>query len=85
VAAVLPGKTGHRGISLTVTPGSRQILDTRVATSTYRDLIAAGARMLEPACGPCVGMTQAPVTGTISGRTFNPSFAGRSDTENDHV
>jgi aconitate hydratase len=54
VAAVFPGKTGHPGIALTLTPGSRQILDTRVA-STYRDLIAAGARMLEPAWGPVSG------------------------------
>jgi aconitate hydratase len=84
VAAVFPGKTGHPGIALTLTPGSRQILDTRVA-STYRDLIAAGARMLEPACGPCAGMNQAPATGTISGRTFNPSFPGCSGTENGHV
>ncbi|MBI2218464.1 MAG: aconitate hydratase [Candidatus Rokubacteria bacterium] len=85
VAAVLRGKTVHPRVSLTVTPGSRQILDTLVATSTYRDLIAAGARMLEPACGPCVGMGQAPATGTISVRTFNRNFPGRSGTENDQV
>jgi aconitate hydratase len=85
VAAVLRGETVHPRVSLTVTPGSRQILDTLVATSAYRGLVAAGARMLEPACGPCVGMGQAPATGTISVRTFNRNFPGRSGTENDQV
>jgi aconitate hydratase len=72
-------------VSLTVTPGSRQILDVITTTSVYRDLIAAGARMLEPACGPCVGMGQAPPSGGVSVRTFNRNFPGRSGTENDQV
>jgi aconitate hydratase len=85
VAAVLRGKTIHPRLSLTVTPGSRQILDTIAATSDYRELIAAGARVLEPACGPCVGMGQAPPSGAVSVRTFNRNFPGRSGTENDQV
>jgi aconitate hydratase len=85
VAAVLEGRTVHPGLSLTVTPGSRQILDTIAATGVYRDLVAAGARLLEPACGPCVGMGQAPPSGAVSVRTFNRNFPGRSGTENDQV
>lgn len=85
VAAVLRGKTVHPEVFMTVTPGSRQILDTIAATGVYRDLVAAGARMLEPACGPCVGMGQAPPTGQVSVRTFNRNFPGRSGTENDLV
>jgi aconitate hydratase len=85
VAAVLEGKTIHPRLSLTVTPGSRQILDTLVTSGVYRDLLAAGARILEPACGPCVGMGQAPPSGAISVRTFNRNFPGRSGTEHDAV
>jgi aconitate hydratase len=85
VAAVLRGKTVHPRLSLTVTPGSRQILDVIAATGAYHELIAAGARMLEPACGPCVGMGQAPPSGAVSVRTFNRNFPGRSGTENDQV
>lgn len=85
VAAVIKGRTVHPGLSLTVTPGSRQILDTIAATGVYRDLVAAGARMLEPACGPCVGMGQAPPSGAVSVRTFNRNFPGRSGTDNDQV
>jgi aconitate hydratase len=85
VAAVLRGKTIHPRLWLTVTPGSRQILDTIATTSAYRELIAAGARMLEPACGPCVGMGQAPPSGAVSVRTFNRNFPGRSGTESDQV
>ncbi|MBI4546075.1 MAG: aconitate hydratase [Gemmatimonadetes bacterium] len=85
VAEVLKGKMVPPGVWLTVTPGSRQILDIIAATSAYRHLIAAGARMLEPACGPCVGMGQAPPSGAVSLRTFNRNFPGRSGTDNDQV
>jgi len=85
VAAVLEGKTIHPRLSLTVTPGSRQILDTIVLSGVYHNLLAAGARILEPACGPCVGMGQAPPSGAISVRTFNRNFPGRSGTEADAV
>jgi len=85
VAAVLRGRIVHPDVFMTVTPGSREILDVLAATGAYRDLVAAGARMLEPACGPCVGMGQAPPTGAVSVRTFNRNFPGRSGTENDQV
>jgi len=85
VAAVLEGEIAHRRLSLTVTPGSRQILDVIISTGVYHQLIAAGARMLEPACGPCVGMGQAPPSGAVSVRTMNRNFPGRSGTENDQV
>ena len=85
VAQVLKGKTIGREVFMTVTPGSKQILDALAGGGAYQALIAAGARMLEPACGPCVGMGQAPPTGSVSVRTFNRNFPGRSGTDNDQV
>jgi aconitate hydratase len=85
VAAVLQDRIVDPHVSLTVTPGSRQILDVITRTGVYHHLIAAGARMLEPACGPCVGMGQAPPSGAVSVRTFNRNFPGRSGTEDDRV
>jgi aconitate hydratase len=85
VAAVLAGQTLPPGLVLTVTPGSRQILDVIAASGVYRALVASGARMLEPSCGPCVGMGQAPPSGAVSVRTFNRNFPGRSGTVNDRV
>lgn len=85
VAAVLRGRTVHPELDLTVTPGSRQILDTIVRAGVYSDLVGAGARMLEPACGPCIGMGQAPASGAVSVRTFNRNFPGRSGTPGDRV
>src|SRR5262245_9218807 len=85
VAAVLRGHTVHAEVDLTVTPGSRQILDSIVQAGVYSDLVAAGARMLEPACGPCIGMGQAPASGAVSVRTFNRNFPGRSGTPGDQV
>lgn len=84
-AAVLRGKTVHPDLVMTVTPGSRQILDSIARTGVYSDLVLAGARMLEPVCGPCVGMGQAPPSDSVSVRTFNRNFPGRSGTMNDHV
>jgi len=72
-------------VSATVTPGSRQILDQITRSGTYVDLLMAGVRMLEPACGPCVGMGQAPPSGANSLRTFNRNFPGRSGTTDDQV
>jgi aconitate hydratase len=85
VAAVLHGQVVHPDLVLTVSPGSRQILDIISRSGVYGELILSGARMLEPACGPCVGMGQAPPTGTVSVRTFNRNFPGRSGTVNDLV
>src|SRR6266540_5235709 len=72
-------------VSATATPGSRQILDQITRSGTYVDLLMAGLRMLEPACGPCVGMGQAPPSGSNSLRTFNRNFPGRSGTADDQV
>jgi len=84
--AVLRGqRISDKLISATATPGSRQILDQITRSSTYVDLLMAGVRMLEPACGPCVGMGQAPPSGSSSLRTFNRNFPGRSGTADDQV
>jgi aconitate hydratase len=86
VGAVLRGsRISERLISATATPGSRQILDQITRSGSYVDLLAAGVRMLEPACGPCVGMGQAPPSGSASLRTFNRNFPGRSGTADDQV
>lgn len=85
VAAILRGKTVHPGVQLTVTPGSRQILQKIIDSGVYEDLMKAGARMLEPVCGPCVGIGQAPLKGAASLRTFNRNFPGRSGTTGDRV
>ncbi|HKP18445.1 MAG TPA: aconitate hydratase [Gaiellaceae bacterium] len=85
VAAVLRGGRLPTDLDLTVTPGSRQILDLIVRSGVYADLLEAGARILEPACGPCIGMGQAPAAGAVSVRTFNRNFPGRSGTAEDRV
>jgi len=85
VAAVLRGKSLPPGLVLTVTPGSRQILEIISRSGVYTDFVSSGARMLEPACGPCVGMGQAPPTGAVSVRTFNRNFPGRSGTMDDRI
>ncbi|PPJ25821.1 aconitate hydratase [Nocardia nova] len=85
VAAVLRGHTVHPAVQLTVTPGSRQILRTIIESGVYEDLMNAGARILEPVCGPCVGIGQAPLQGAASLRTFNRNFPGRSGTAEDQV
>src|SRR6266516_4417881 len=86
VGSVLRGnRISERLISATATPGSRQILDQITQSGTYVDLLMAGVRMLEPACGPCVGMGQAPPSGSNSLRTFNRNFPGRSGTADDQV
>jgi len=84
-AAVLRDETVSPGLVMTVTPGSRQILDSIARTGVYSDLVRAGASMLEPVCGPCVGMGQAPPSDSVSVRTFNRNFPGRSGTITDQV
>ncbi|HSK99281.1 MAG TPA: aconitate hydratase [Rubrobacteraceae bacterium] len=84
-AAVLRDQTVYPDLVMTVTPGSRQILDSIARTGVYSDLVRAGARMLEPVCGPCVGMGQAPPSDSVSVRTFNRNFPGRSGTITDQV
>jgi aconitate hydratase len=75
----------HPDLDMTVSPGSRQVLRTVAETGILEDYIVAGARLLEPACGPCVGMGQAPPENQPSVRTMNRNFPGRSGTFNDRV
>ena len=79
------GQIVHPGIDATATPGSRQIQAALVASGVYGQLVAGGVRMLEPVCGPCVGMGQAPPSDANSLRTFNRNFQGRSGTASDRV
>src|ERR671938_685001 len=79
------GQVVHPSIQATATPGSRQILAAIAESGVYRQLIEGGVRMLEPVCGPCVGMGQAPPSGANSLRTMNRNFPGRSGTEDDCV
>ena len=84
-AAVLRDQSVHEDLVMTVTPGSRQILNSIAETGVYADLVRAGDRMLEPICGPCVGMGYAPPSDSVSVRTFNRNFPGRSGTQSDQV
>ncbi len=81
VAAILKGKTAHPDVSLVIAPGSRQVLSMLSANGALHDMIEAGARILECACGPCIGMGQSPRTDAISVRTNNRNFFGRSGTK----
>ena len=80
VAAILKGKTVHPDVSLVIAPGSKQVLNMLAQNGALADMIAAGARILESACGPCIGMGQSPATNAVSLRTFNRNFEGRSGT-----
>ena len=80
VAAMLKGKTIHPSVSLSVSPGSRQVLTMLSDCGALSDILASGARVLECACGPCIGMGQSPNSKGISLRTFNRNFEGRSGT-----
>src|SRR2546421_6290855 len=87
-AAVLADNGGqivHPAIAATATPGSRQILTAIAESGVYRQLVEGGVRMLEPVCGPCVGMGQAPPPDGNSLRTMNRNFPGRSGTQDDCV
>ena len=82
-AKILRNKKIHPDVSLAVSPGSRQALQMITENGALADLVAAGARVLECACGPCISMGQAPPTGSITLRTFNRNFPGRSGTTDD--
>ncbi|MCH7835691.1 MAG: aconitate hydratase [Chloroflexi bacterium] len=84
-AAVLKGRKVSPDISMTVTPGSRQVFTMIARSGALADLIESGARILESACGPCIGMGQAPPSDAASLRTFNRNFPGRSGTADDKV
>lgn len=80
VASILRGNKVHPDVSLTIAPGSKQVFTMIAQNGALADMIAAGARILECACGPCIGMGQSPSSGGISLRTFNRNFEGRSGT-----
>jgi aconitate hydratase len=84
-AEALRGRCVHPDVELGVAPGSRQVLNTLAANGALAGLIAAGARVLESACGPCIGQGFSPAEGTVSVRTFNRNFTGRSGTPGDSV
>jgi len=85
VAAILKGKTVHPAVSLAIAPGSKQVFNMLAQNGALADLIAAGARILECACGPCIGMGQSPNSAGVSLRTFNRNFEGRSGTADAQV
>ena len=85
VAAILKGKTVHPDVSLSIAPGSKQVYNMLAENGALADLIAAGARILECACGPCIGMGQSPNSKGVSLRTFNRNFEGRSGTADGQV
>ena len=84
-AKILKGKKVHPDISFVISPGSRQVIQMISENGALADLLSAGARILECACGPCIGMGQAPPTDAVSLRTFNRNFKGRSGTRDDQV
>ncbi len=85
VAYILKGKTVHPDVSLSIAPGSKQVLNMLAACGALSDMIDSGARILESACGPCIGMGQSPNSGGISLRTFNRNFEGRSGTKDGQI
>ncbi len=85
VAAMLRGRRIADNVSLSISPGSRQTLEALTACGALNDLVRAGARILECACGPCIGMGFSPSSGGVSFRTFNRNFEGRSGTKDAQV
>jgi aconitate hydratase len=85
VAQILKGRRIHPNVNLTITPGSKQVFEMIAGNGALAILISAGARILESACGPCIGMGQAPPSDAISIRTMNRNFPGRSGTPEDQV
>ena len=85
VAQILKGRKIHPNVNLTITPGSKQVFEMIAGNGALAILISAGARILESACGPCIGMGQAPPSDAISIRTMNRNFPGRSGTPEDQV
>lgn len=85
VAAILKGKSIAPNISLTISPGSKQVMNMLARNGALASMIDAGARILECACGPCIGMGQSPATDAVSVRTFNRNFFGRSGTKSASV
>jgi aconitate hydratase len=84
-ASMLRGRSVHADLSMTVTPGSKQVFEMIARHGELADLIAGGCRVLESACGPCIGNGQAPSSGAVSVRSFNRNFVGRSGTRDAQV
>ena len=85
VAAMLKNRHVHDKVTLSIAPGSRQVLEMLSRNGMLADLIAAGARILESGCGPCIGQGQSPADATVTLRTFNRNFAGRTGTKGDQA
>ncbi|MCQ2456871.1 MAG: aconitate hydratase, partial [Clostridia bacterium] len=85
VAYILEGKTVHPDVSLAIAPGSKQVLNMISKNGALAKMIDSGARILESACGPCIGMGQSPNSAGISLRTFNRNFEGRSGTKDAQI
>ena len=85
VASILKGKTVAPGVSLSISPGSKQVLTMLSQCGALAEILASGARLLECACGPCIGMGFSPNSGGVSLRTFNRNFLGRSGTKDGQV
>ena len=85
VASILKGNKVHPDVSLVISPGSSRILAQLAKNGALADMIASGARIIENACGPCIGMGQSPKSGAVSLRTFNRNFKGRSGTNDASV
>ncbi|MBR3708229.1 MAG: aconitate hydratase, partial [Lentisphaeria bacterium] len=85
VAAMLKGKRVHPDVTLAIAPGSRQVLEMLARSGALADIIASGARILECGCGPCIGQGQSPANGTVTFRTFNRNFPGRTGTKGDEA
>ena len=85
VAHILKGKTVDPSVSLAIAPGSKQVLNMIAENGALADMIAAGARILESACGPCIGMGQSPNSKGVALRTFNRNFEGRSGTKDGQI
>jgi len=85
VSAVLKNRKVHPDTSFGIAPGSKQVLAMLAQNGALTDIISSGARILESACGPCIGMGQSPRTGAVSVRTFNRNFEGRSGTKSAQV
>jgi len=85
VARVLKGRRINEMVEFAIAPGSREVLNMLAENGAMADMISAGARILESACGPCIGQGLSPADGVVSLRTFNRNFAGRSGTKGDQV
>lgn len=83
VAGMLKGRKISEDVTLAIAPGSRQVLEMLARNGALADIISAGARILEAGCGPCIGQGQSPANGTVTLRTFNRNFPGRTGTKGD--